>query len=178
MDSEQNTELSNKGETEITTNDDLMSSEPNTEASDNVEAETKVETTVEQLPSKEEPEQTVSAPSLEAKDERHTMVASEGASLPPVDNANHENPTTADVDSVEMSVNARDNIVFTNDTLLDDLVTIPANSHAERVINAPLTVVNHPNGKRIKLGKDVGQNLALQEGDTIEVFKRAASPNL
>ncbi|MDM5246434.1 hypothetical protein [Lysinibacillus sp. G4S2] len=57
-----------------------------------------------------------------------------------------------------------------DDTLLDEAVASTPNTTKHRQMNAPLTVVNHKNGKRVKIGKEVCVKLQLADGDLVDVF--------
>jgi len=57
-----------------------------------------------------------------------------------------------------------------DDSLLDTAIATAYNTTKRRQMNAALTVVNHKNGKRSKIGKDVCGELGLTEDSMVEVY--------
>lgn len=94
----------------------------------------------------------------------------------PLDDATESTESTVPVENATIASNQVElDSLEQDDTLLDGAVAITRNRTTHRQMNAPLTVVNHKNGKRVKIGKEVCEELQLADGNLVEVLVKNAT---
>ncbi|QSB12309.1 hypothetical protein JTI58_12150 [Lysinibacillus fusiformis] len=153
---------------------EVQEKEQNLATFDETETETTVEVAEVGLPPKDELETTKGEEESAAELPKPATNGSKEEQQPEktsLDDTTESNESTVSAEVVTIASNKVElDSLEQDDTLLDEAVATTPNTPTHRQMNAPLTVVNHKNGKRNKINKDVCKKLDLAEGDQVDVF--------